>query len=105
MHELALKSAETDATKRALATFGNPFDLALYDREQTGVRQRPNAKTAMEQITQGPWLLRSAAGAPSGTFARPDQFEEALRTAMTQKRRTSTAYLQYGSKTSQPSGL
>ena len=24
-HELALKSAETDATKRALATFGNPF--------------------------------------------------------------------------------
>ena len=33
-HDLALKSAETDATKRALATFGNPFGLALYDREQ-----------------------------------------------------------------------
>ena len=33
-HELALKGAETDATKRALATFGNPFGLALYDREQ-----------------------------------------------------------------------
>ncbi|MGB8710384.1 MAG: RAD52 family DNA repair protein, partial [Methyloceanibacter sp.] len=32
-HELALKGAETDATKRALATFGNPFGLALYDRE------------------------------------------------------------------------
>ena len=28
-HELALKAAETDATKRALATFGNPFGLAL----------------------------------------------------------------------------
>src|SRR6478672_7986243 len=26
-HELALKGAETDATKRALATFGNPSDL------------------------------------------------------------------------------
>ena len=38
-HELALKGAETDATKRALATFGNPFGLALYDREQTGVRK------------------------------------------------------------------
>ena len=29
-HDLALKSAETDATKRALATFGKPFGLALY---------------------------------------------------------------------------
>ena len=35
-HELALKAAETDATKRALATFGNPFGLALYDRELRG---------------------------------------------------------------------
>ena len=26
-HEIALKAAETDATKRALATFGNPFGL------------------------------------------------------------------------------
>ena len=29
-HEIALKAAETDATKRALATFGKPFGLALY---------------------------------------------------------------------------
>ena len=29
-HEIALKSAETDATKRALATFGNRFGLSLY---------------------------------------------------------------------------
>jgi DNA recombination protein Rad52 len=29
-HDLALKVAETDATKRALATFGRPFGLALY---------------------------------------------------------------------------
>jgi DNA recombination protein Rad52 len=36
-HEVALKAAETDATKRALATFGNPFGLALYDKEQRGV--------------------------------------------------------------------
>ena len=38
-HELALKAAETDATKRALATFGNPFGLALYDRDLAGVTQ------------------------------------------------------------------
>jgi recombination DNA repair RAD52 pathway protein len=29
-HEMALKAAETDATKRALATFGAPFGLALH---------------------------------------------------------------------------
>lgn len=29
-HDLALKAAETDATKRALATFGKAFGLALY---------------------------------------------------------------------------
>jgi hypothetical protein len=29
-HDLGLKAAETDATKRALATFGRPFGLALY---------------------------------------------------------------------------
>lgn len=36
-HESALKEAETDAMKRALMTFGNPFGLALYDKEQNGV--------------------------------------------------------------------
>lgn len=36
-HEIALKAAETDATKRALATFGNAFGLALYDKEQLQV--------------------------------------------------------------------
>jgi DNA recombination protein Rad52 len=36
-HERALKAAETDATKRALATFGNRFGLGLYDKEQAGV--------------------------------------------------------------------
>jgi DNA recombination protein Rad52 len=36
-HESALKEAETDAMKRALMTFGNPFGLALYDKEQRQV--------------------------------------------------------------------
>lgn len=36
-HESAIKEAETDAMKRALMTFGNPFGLALYDKEQTHV--------------------------------------------------------------------
>src|SRR5215469_2498348 len=39
VHESALKEAETDATKRALVTFGNLFGLALYDKEQAGVQR------------------------------------------------------------------
>lgn len=48
-HESALKEAETDAMKRALMTFGNPFGLALYDKEQRNVadeRAPPPAKRA-----------------------------------------------------------
>lgn len=36
-HESASKEAETDAMKRALRTFGNPFGLALYDKTQANV--------------------------------------------------------------------
>lgn len=36
-HESAIKEAETDAMKRALMTFGNPFGLALYDKSQENV--------------------------------------------------------------------
>jgi DNA recombination protein Rad52 len=31
-HESAIKEAESDAMKRALTTFGNPFGLSLYDK-------------------------------------------------------------------------
>jgi DNA recombination protein Rad52 len=41
IHERAIKAAETDATKRALATFGNRFGLCLYDKAQGGVSE-PN---------------------------------------------------------------
>ena len=50
-HESALKEAETDAMKRALMTFGNPFGLALYDKTQANVEavappQRPQPTLA-----------------------------------------------------------
>lgn len=35
--ESAVKEAESDAMKRALMTFGNPFGLALYDKTQANV--------------------------------------------------------------------
>ena len=36
-HDSAAKEAETDALKRALRTFGNPFGLALYDKTKANV--------------------------------------------------------------------
>ncbi len=64
-HESAIKEAETDAMKRALMTFGNPFGLALYDKQQRQVtssataapnanpRSRP-AEVAPRQQPQSP---------------------------------------------------
>jgi recombination DNA repair RAD52 pathway protein len=40
VHDTALKAAETDATKRALATFGKPFGLALYGSAKTPSTQQ-----------------------------------------------------------------
>ena len=84
-HDIALKSAETDATKRALATFGNVFGLALYDREQAGVRQH-KAKPASTQPAAGPWVMRSDAGMDREQFAKPRDFLRSLREAMTKAR-------------------
>jgi Rad52/22 family double-strand break repair protein len=41
VHDIALKAAETDATKRALATFGKPFGLELYRGGKTAAPQKP----------------------------------------------------------------
>ena len=40
-YESAVKEAETDAMKRGLMTFGNPFGLALYDKDQANVVDMP----------------------------------------------------------------
>ena len=37
VHDTAFKAAETDATKRALATFGKPFGLELYRKDKKGM--------------------------------------------------------------------
>ena len=42
-HDIALKVAETDATKRALATFGKPFGLELYRKDKSSSSQSPAA--------------------------------------------------------------
>ena len=67
-HEPVLKGAETDTTKRTVTTFGNPFGLALYDREQIGVRKMRGGKAAP---AIGPWVLRSASGGDEISFDQP----------------------------------
>ena len=61
-HDMALKAAETDATKRALATFGNPFGLALYDRDQAQVtKARTKSRQAVANRRNG--TSRAGSGA------------------------------------------
>src|SRR5262245_48837410 len=52
VHDIGLKAAETDATKRALATFGRPFGLELYRKDKKGI------------IEQLPTLQATTAGSP-----------------------------------------
>jgi len=75
-HALAAKEAETDATKRALATFGNPFGLALYDREQKNVRR---AKAPAVKPTL--WEGKDSAGVITGKHADPATCASSLVTA------------------------
>ena len=51
--EQAIKSAETDATKRSLVSFGSRFGLALYDREQRNVA-RPDARQQIASAHEQP---------------------------------------------------
>jgi hypothetical protein len=73
-HESALKEAETDAMKRALMTFGNPFGLALYDKAQRQVSSAAGqGDGAQRPGGQRPAVSRLAAGAPSAAGASPAQ--------------------------------
>jgi hypothetical protein len=46
VHDISLKAAETDATKRALATFGKPFGLALYGSGKVASSRKAAAVTS-----------------------------------------------------------
>ena len=72
-HEIALKAAETDATKRALATFGNPFGLALYDKGQAGVTKPPRTASI-----ERPKLALRRDDDTEVLFDAPDTFTEAM---------------------------
>ena len=78
-HSLALKSAESDATTGALH-LGNPFGLALYDRELNGVRNR---KALVPDLPET-WVRLSGTGEPQQTCDTPKLFLAQLQEAMSQ---------------------
>ena len=70
-HERASKAAETDATKRALSTFGNSFGLSLY-RDKTETPQPKKARGAPAK-TSGPI---KAGDAGEAEMMAPDKEDE-----------------------------
>jgi len=96
-HEIALKAAETDATKRALATFGNPFGLALYDKDQSQVT-KPAKKLLPAQETSarpaGPSsdLVLTHSKGRSERFAGSEAFVEATLNAVPKLKTTAAVY-------------
>src|SRR5262245_1997601 len=60
VHDIALKAAETDATKRALATFGKPFGLELYRKDKRSI------------FEHSPTLQPAAAGPQPRVGLHPD---------------------------------
>jgi len=73
-HESAIKEAETDAMKRALMTFGNPFGLALYDKAQRQVSSAAGQGDGAQRADgQRPTVGRPSAGSPSAAAASPAQ--------------------------------
>ena len=52
-HDIAVKAAETDATKRALATFGKPFGLELYRNGKAAQAEKPSRQPAVTEARTG----------------------------------------------------
>jgi DNA recombination protein Rad52 len=94
-HESALKEAETDAMKRALMTFGNPFGLALYDKQQrevTGAAGGGAARPANQSAAR-PTALRvvPATSAPAPHRAPSTQEGQREATSKTEPPAAATA--------------
>ena len=92
-HESALKEAETDAMKRALMTFGNPFGLALYDKQQrevTGAAAAGGARPSNQPAAR-PTALRVVPTASVPALHRAPSAQEGQREATSKTEPPSTA--------------
>src|SRR5690242_3616532 len=72
VHDIALKAAETDATKRALATFGKPFGLELYRKDKV----EPSPSVPLQPALPDPSTVNRHGLHPDDTtpIPRPSHF-------------------------------
>jgi DNA recombination protein Rad52 len=108
-HESALKEAETDAMKRALMTFGNPFGLALYDKQQrevTSAAAAGDARPANQQAVR-PTALRVVPTTSAPALHRAPSAQEGQReaTSKTAPPAAATAQAAPAVATAQPPAL
>ena len=96
VHDIALKAAETDATKRALATFGRPFGLELYRGGKTAA-----PKTAAHKTTAQQTPLPSPSPSPSPSLMLPLSVSAFTRTTPRRSRGHRTIMVA-GTKTPSP---
>lgn len=85
-HDFGLKAAETDATKRALATFGKPFGLGLYGGPTTTRKQKPTADSTPVAAANGPVALPPDDTTP---IPRPSRYYGRSQDVVTRDRRVS----------------
>jgi hypothetical protein len=71
VHDIALKAAETDATKRALATFGKPFGLELYRKDKNTALQ---SVTTLKPATASPPTQPLFGSHPDEPIPRPSHY-------------------------------
>jgi DNA recombination protein Rad52 len=84
-HEMAMKAAETDATKRALATFGNPFGLALYDKEMSQVTRPTNNDQPPDKRsskTEAPKVILTGRNGRQRRLSSSEHLVEAVTTSL-----------------------
>tara|TARA_R110000868_G_scaffold107750_1_gene294670 strand:+ start:8369 stop:9244 length:876 start_codon:yes stop_codon:yes gene_type:complete len=110
-HGLALKAAETDATKRCLATLGAPFGLSLYDKTHPSTIEALNSGARLPDRncsssagrpdegsnlniseTKAPWIAFGPTGDIQGVFKDPVRCCSAIRRVV--EGATSTAELE-----------
>ncbi|HEY1473691.1 MAG TPA: Rad52/Rad22 family DNA repair protein [Pseudolabrys sp.] len=70
VHDIALKAAETDGTKRALATFGKPFGLELYRGGKATASQKPLPSATVQGPAHAPVPVPVPATVPVPADAR-----------------------------------
>ncbi len=71
-HEFALKAAETDATKRALMTFGNAFGLSLYKSAKVDAAE---VDAQIPKADDVPALTASVGTTANSGTAEPDEWK------------------------------